>query len=235
MSTTTLKLNDRDVEVHTQSVFHELGPSSEFDLADDGFFGQQYYYDLMEAKAKKEGKTLFEYLEHQYSPEDVKEYFETEDDLNKYDLFDLLKKFEGLDEIYTNAVDNKVETDSTILPGDLVYSFPTWYPSREYYGIHIVSLDKHGKKILKNYGDGLTFDPITAKLLKELININEKYFDTADSELWSYLSLDGQGTTQDSVKAIISRVTGGRRRKTQRTRKLNQRRRKQTRKHYAKG
>lgn len=225
----TVKVNDRDVTVHDQAVFHALGPGDAFSLSTDGFFDEQYYYEYFKTLAKKEGQSLYEYLVGQFGEEEVKEYADSEEDLSAEDVFEMLKEFEGIDDIYNAVVQYKVSTDDTILPGDIVYMFPTWYPSRNYYGIYIVSLDKDGNKVLKNYGDGLYFDPITGPLLKQVMELNPNYFDQADSELWAYIGLEGQGTTQQAVKYVIGKMSGGRR-KTRR----NKRTLKQTRKNKRK-
>jgi hypothetical protein len=185
----------------------------------------------MEDEAKKDNQSLYTYLQGQYGKEEVEELFESEEDLNEDDLFEMLKDYEGINEIYEKAVQHKLQTDDTILPGDLVYSFPTWYPTRTYYGISIVSLNKEGKKILKGYGDGLSSDPITDQLLKQLIKINTNYFDDADTKLWSYLGIDGQGTTQNAVNSIVSTTNGGSRRRKTRSRQNRTQRKKKTRKH----
>jgi hypothetical protein len=213
----TIKVNDYDITVHEEAVFHALGPESDFDL-EDGFFDEKLYSMYYESLAKKEGKTVYTYLVDEFGKEEVEDFFGDKQDVAGNYLVMFLQEMKVLSEIYDDLWRYKFETDDTILPGDLVYIFPTWYPSRNYYGVNLVSLNKDGKKVLNSYGDGITRNEMTIQLVSKLLEINPTFFDNADENMYAYLGYpDAIGTTQREIHYLIKK--GGRRnRKTQKKR-----------------
>jgi hypothetical protein len=213
----TIKVNEYDIPVHKEAVFHALGPESDFDL-EEGFFDEEVYLMYYESLAKKEGKTVYAYLVDEFGKEDVEDFFGDEQDVEGKYLVLFLQEMKVLSEVYDDIVKYKFATDDTILPGDLVYIFPTWYPSRNYYGVNLVSIDKEGKKVLNSYGDGIHRDEMTKTLVSNLLELNPTFFDSADESMYMYLGYpDAVGTTQKEVTSLIKK--GGRRnRKTQKKR-----------------
>ena len=215
----TIKVNEYDIPVHNEAVFHALGPESDFDL-EDGFFDEEVYSMYYESLAKKEGKTLYKYLVDEFGKEEVEDFFGDEQEVAGNYLVMFLQEMKVLTDIYDEIWRYKFDTDDTILPGDLVYVFPTWYPTRNYYGVNLVSLNKEGKKVLNSYGDGITRNEMTDKLVSKLLELNPSFFDTADKDMYMYLGYpDAVGTTQRELHYLIKKgKKGGRRSKTQKKR-----------------
>jgi hypothetical protein len=85
---------------------------------------------------------------------------------------------------YINTEINK--EDSLILPGDVVHLTSYEYPSRPYYGLAIIILDKDGNKIYDYYADaGLTKD---AKSLYKVLLAKPNFFAEADKNVAYYMN-----------------------------------------------
>jgi hypothetical protein len=97
---------------------------------------------------------------------------------------------------YSDNIHKEVMKKHDIMPGDIVWMSPYWYPTREYYGLYMVILNKTGEKELESFGDGFSYVR-AGSLYKKLLEHNPSFFDNVQDRI-------GSNTMIHEIKCIIN-------------------------------